>query len=600
VTITIVYDNMVYDPSLVAQWGFSAWIEIAGHTMLFDTGGDGPTLLGNMEALDLDPQEIEVVVLSHEHGDHTGGLLDLLDAGIQPPVYVPASFAPSFKSPVGQHTSLVEVREAIEVLPGVHSTGVLGGAIHEQGLVIETQQGPVVVTGCAHPGIVNMVRAAGRVAPGDIALVVGGFHLGNASPSQVERIAGELAGLGVQQVSPTHCTGEQAIAIFAEAYGDGYLQGGVGRVLTVGPATAGQDPSGGWPISTPEEQGFDSELLADMLAEILAQAPAIDSVTILRHGHLVADAVVYPFEPASPHFVHSCTKSVVSALVGIAIEQGHLQGVHQPLLELFPGRQVAHMDANKEAITLEHLLTMTTGLDCRDSYLYRWQGLDEMARSDDWVQFVLDLPMAQAPGTEFEYCNGASFLLSAAIQEATGQSALAFAEEHLFGPLGIHDVRWPDNPQGISIGWGQLWMQPHDMAKIGALYLNRGRWNGRQVVPDAWVEASTRKHTPATLQDGYGYQWWISDAGYYMALGYAGQFIFVLPEQDMVVAFTSDLAEEDFYLPQELLTAFILPAVSPDSPLPANPAGVERLQSLVEALGKPREGAFRGGGFVRE
>jgi len=164
-------------------------------------------------------------------------------------------------------------------------------------------------------------------------------------------------------------------------------------------------------------------------------------------------------------------------------------------------------------MTLEHVLTMATGLKCQDSYLYRWRGLRQVERSEDWVQFMLDLPMAEEPGTRFEYCNGASFLLSAIIQETTGMSALEFANEHLFGPLGIIDVTWSSNPQGITIGYSGLRMTPHDMAKIGYLYLNEGQWDGEQVVPAKWVKASTREHISATLEDGYGYQWWKGPGG---------------------------------------------------------------------------------------
>ncbi len=193
--------------------------------------------------------------------------------------------------------------------------------------------------------------------------------------------------------------------------------------------------------------------------------------------------------------------------MGIAIDEGYIEGVDQLVLDLFPERTVTNLDADKQAMTLEDVLTMSTGLGCQDSYLYRWRGLREMERSDDWVQFMLDLPMAEEPGTQFEYCNGASFLLSAIVQETTGMNALAFANEHLFGPLGIIDVQWLSNPQGITIGWSDLYLTPHDMAKIGYLYLNEGWWDGEQVVSADWVEASTREHISAkTLQDGYGYQ----------------------------------------------------------------------------------------------
>jgi CubicO group peptidase (beta-lactamase class C family) len=330
-----------------------------------------------------------------------------------------------------------------------------------------------------------------------------------------------------------------------------------------------------------------SEMLADMLSAIRDGGYEIHGVVVVRHGYLVVDAYLHPFAPDSRHVIRSCTKSIVSALVGIAIDERYIEGVDQPVLDFFPQRSVANLDANKEAMTLEHLLTMTSGLNCQDSYLYRWTGMMDMRGSDDWVQFVLDLPMREEPGTRFEYCNGASFLLSAIIQETTGMSALAFAEEHLFGPLGISDVDWPSNPQGISIGYSELRMIPHDMAKIGYLYLNEGLWDGEEVVPSAWVEASTRKHVAATLQDGYGYQWWVDSSGVYMALGYGGQFILVVPEKDMVVVFTSDLEESDFYVPQRLLNDFIIPAAESSTPLPENPEGVAMLESLIEALANP-------------
>jgi CubicO group peptidase (beta-lactamase class C family)/dienelactone hydrolase len=320
-------------------------------------------------------------------------------------------------------------------------------------------------------------------------------------------------------------------------------------------------PASYWPTSSPDEQGMNADLLTAMVHAIQEQDYDIDSVAVIRNGSMVLDEYFPPFKPNSKHIIHSCTKSIVSILIGIAIDQGYIEGVDQPALDLFPGRTAANLDAYKETMTLEDLLTMSSGLECRDSYLYRWRGLNEMRDSDDWVQFMLDLPMAEAPGSRFEYCNGGSFLLSAIIQEATGMSALEFAQEHLFGPLGITDVYWPANPAGISIGWGDLHLQPHDMAKIGYLYLNNGQWEGEQIVPAAWVEACTQAHISAgTLSDGYGYQWWVDEGGYYMALGYAGQFIYVVPQKDLVVIFTSDLAESDFFIPETLLNEYIIPA----------------------------------------
>ena len=332
---------------------------------------------------------------------------------------------------------------------------------------------------------------------------------------------------------------------------------------------------------------MDSHLLAEMFTTIDRESYAIDSVTAIRNGYLVADGVVHPFGKDSRHIIHSCTKSIVSALIGIAIEEGYLEGVGQGVLDILPDREIANLDADKEAMTLENVLTMSTGLDCRDSYLYRWQGLSEMRASDDWVQHMLDLPMVAPPGSSFEYCNGGSFLLSAMLQEVTEMKAADFARDRLFGPLGITDFVWPESPQGINIGWGELRMRPHDLAKIGYLYLRGGRWDNRQVVPSAWVEASTRSHIGGTLQKGYGYQWWVRDDAVFMALGYAGQYLVVVPAHDLVVVFTSDLPEDDFYLPQSLLDNYIIPAVLSEGALPADPEGTAALRAATEALATP-------------
>jgi 7,8-dihydropterin-6-yl-methyl-4-(beta-D-ribofuranosyl)aminobenzene 5'-phosphate synthase len=233
---TIVYDNNAHDPALRAAWGFACLVETREATMLFDTGGDGPTLLGNMAKLDLDPQAIDIVMLSHAHGDHTGGLSALLDAGARPTVYVPAAFPVSFKGPVRARTDLVEVVGPTEICPGVHSTGQVGSGIVEQALAIETREAVVVVTGCAHPGVVEMVRRAREVTGGEVALVMGGFHLGGASRGQIERVIAGFRRLGVQQVAPCHCAGDRTRRMFAAAFGTNFVPAGVGRVFAIGSA----------------------------------------------------------------------------------------------------------------------------------------------------------------------------------------------------------------------------------------------------------------------------------------------------------------------------------------------------------------------------
>ncbi len=347
-------------------------------------------------------------------------------------------------------------------------------------------------------------------------------------------------------------------------------------------------PTEGWRTSAPEDQGMDSDTLASLVQKIGQQGYGIDNVTVIRNGYIVTDAYFYPFKKGLKHIIHSCTKSITSALIGIAIDEGHIESVDVPVLDLFPDRTPSNLDDNKRAMTLEHLLMMSSGLRCRDSYLYDWEGMREMRASRDWIQFVLDLPMREAPGTRFEYCNGVSYLLSAILQKTTRKNALVFARQHLFDPLGISDVDWPVSPQFVNIGWGEMWLTPHDMAKFGFLYLNEGRWENEQVVPGKWVDASTRQQIQArTMAEGYGYQWWIPLGEYYEALGYGGQYIIVLPEQNMIVVFTGALAGRDFFKPVQLLYDYIIMQDGSSGPLPANPRGRARLDSVTSAYADP-------------
>jgi len=233
--LTVVYDNYGYDSTLLTAWGFSCWVETGEATVLFDTGGDGAILLNNLAKLGLDPQAIDAVVLSHIHNDHIGGLASLLDMGVKPTVYAPAAFPESFKADVRARTDLVEVTGSTQVAPGIYTTGQVGSGIVEQALVVQTGTGLVVVTGCAHPGIAEMVRRAKEVAAGEVVLVMGGFHLGGASESQIEGLIAEFRRMGVQRVAPCHCTGDPARRMFADAYGADCILPGVGWAVRIGP-----------------------------------------------------------------------------------------------------------------------------------------------------------------------------------------------------------------------------------------------------------------------------------------------------------------------------------------------------------------------------
>ena len=234
VRLTIIYDNTTEDPRLTVEWGFAALVEYKGHTVLFDTGLDGPSLLGNMEVLGVAPESIEAIVLSHEHGDHTGGLQDLLATGIHPQIYIPAAMASKVNQAQREQYTIIEVSDPVEIVPGMFSTGEISGSVPEQGLVVKTTEGIVVITGCAHPGIVKMVERSSEIVDGEIALVVGGFHLGNHNSGQIDSIIADFRSMGVKQVTPTHCTGEEQIAQIAEAYGEDYIPGGAGQVIVIG------------------------------------------------------------------------------------------------------------------------------------------------------------------------------------------------------------------------------------------------------------------------------------------------------------------------------------------------------------------------------
>jgi 7,8-dihydropterin-6-yl-methyl-4-(beta-D-ribofuranosyl)aminobenzene 5'-phosphate synthase len=231
--ITIGYDNTLHTPGLTAGWGFSAIIECKGHTLLFDTGADGQALLNNMAALHMNPLEIESVVLSHNHSDHTGGLNALLATGVKPNVYLLPSFPPSFKQPLSRLTAVIETTTDQTILEGIFTTGEMGGDIPEQAIAIEIEQGLVMLTGCAHPGIVPMIEHVKATSGLPVYLVLGGFHLKDTAPAEIAAIVQAFRRLGVEHVGPCHCTGEQAIAAFAQEYGEDFVQIGTGYIIEI-------------------------------------------------------------------------------------------------------------------------------------------------------------------------------------------------------------------------------------------------------------------------------------------------------------------------------------------------------------------------------
>jgi 7,8-dihydropterin-6-yl-methyl-4-(beta-D-ribofuranosyl)aminobenzene 5'-phosphate synthase len=232
VTITVVIDNNAYRPGLETTWGFACLAQRGDRSILFDTGGDGRMLLSNMSALGLDPGGLDTVVLSHAHTDHTGGLDALLKANPDVTVYLPQAFPVDYKEKLRERgTQLVEVSSPLEIAPGVWSTGQMGSNIVEQALILQTRSGLAVITGCAHPGIVEMTRKAREVGNGEIDLVMGGFHLSAANTATIRQVASRLRELGVARVAPCHCTGADAAAQLATAFAEGYQRCGAGLVM---------------------------------------------------------------------------------------------------------------------------------------------------------------------------------------------------------------------------------------------------------------------------------------------------------------------------------------------------------------------------------
>jgi 7,8-dihydropterin-6-yl-methyl-4-(beta-D-ribofuranosyl)aminobenzene 5'-phosphate synthase len=233
-TITVIYDNYPFKKGFKTGWGFSCLARGWGKTILFDTGGDGRLLLSHMRGLEIDPHEIDMVVLSHIHGDHVGGLATLLEQHHGVTVVVPSSFPGDFKKGVRSFGArLQEVEGFIALCPGVYSTGEMGTWIKEQSLILESSQGLIVITGCAHPGVVKIVEAVRAHFMGDIFLVMGGFHLMGEDRKGLQRIIARFQELGVKHVGPCHCSGDGARRLFQEVYGNAFLPVGVGMEIRI-------------------------------------------------------------------------------------------------------------------------------------------------------------------------------------------------------------------------------------------------------------------------------------------------------------------------------------------------------------------------------
>ena len=409
---------------------------------------------------------------------------------------------------------------------------------------------------------------------------IGGVRSGDRYPTATTRCWTRLlvAGLGcVLAAACTTSTDRQAATGTSQA--------------SAGATQRDYWPTAGWRTAAPAEQGMDPAVLDDLDTIVPESYPQVRSVLVVRHGYLVYERYWQGVDAGDGHNSFSVTKSFTSALVGIALDDGKLKGLDQTVEELLADHLPANADPRLRQVTLKQLLTMTSGLAGDDSTL---GGDDdswiEMLKSPDWVRHILSQPLVSAPGAEFAYTDKNAHLLSAIVADATSQSTLAYARAKLFGPLGIATdnalqqtishwpltpaeleayeqapVAWPRDPQGYHVGGSFLRLPARDLAKLGYLYLNGGRWDSTQVVPADYVAASTQPQSDPTMGPGdYGYLWWVTnETGHdsFRAMGFGGQLIQVIPDLDLVVVITSD-ADQGRYDAPNLVGAVIVSAVS--------------------------------------
>ncbi|MEX0722644.1 MAG: serine hydrolase [Gracilimonas sp.] len=325
----------------------------------------------------------------------------------------------------------------------------------------------------------------------------------------------------------------------------------------------------GWKTASVTDQGIDQAPLVEMLEHVRkGKYTGISSILLARRGSLVLEEYFGAFGRDSLHTTRSAAKAITSALAGIAIDQGYIESVHNPILPYFPeyDGEIENWDERKRDITIHHVLSMTSGIRGNE---------DAMYPTDDWIKFYFDQTLATAPGEDFSYATSGVVTLGNVITRASGLRIPDFTDRYLFDPLGITDYRWPitnsRGSQGLAMTGGGLNLRPRDMAKFGQLYLNGGVWEGHRVISEEWIETSTSKHATSDMYgEDFGYLWRMIDRTVegqtvrsFEAWGNGGQFIMVFPSLEIVAVFTG----ENYGLfpqmeqPFEMIDRYILPAI---------------------------------------
>jgi CubicO group peptidase (beta-lactamase class C family) len=334
------------------------------------------------------------------------------------------------------------------------------------------------------------------------------------------------------------------------------------------------------PRGTPEAQGISSRAILDFVGAVDKNINTMHSFMIVRHGQVIAEGWWKPETADKPHVLWSLSKSFTSTAVGLAIQEGKLN-LDDPVLKFFPDDAPSDSSASLKAMTVRDLLTMTGGHDTEPK---------AVGGAPSVKQFLAH-PVVHKPGTHFQYNTMGTYTLSAIVTKVTGQTVLEYLKPRLFAPLEIENPRWDASPEGNSLGGYGLWLRTEDIAKFGQLYLQQGKWNGRQLIPQDWVEQATSKQVPndqeshaqmgSDWKQGYGFQFWRCQHHAYRGDGAGGQFCVVMPDQDVVIAITADHANMQAEL--DAIWDHLLPAFQTEA-LPANAAAQEKLKQAVATL----------------
>lgn len=343
-----------------------------------------------------------------------------------------------------------------------------------------------------------------------------------------------------------------------------------------------ENPGQTFPRNTPESQGIHSEHLRNLVEE-LAYSPDTDMhhFMVLRHGNVICETDFAPYRKGIWHITHSMCKSITGMAAGLLIDEGKLD-LSENIYKIFHDKGSTWAKIFRPEVTVENLMTMTSGVTFNESGI---------VSGNDWLESYLNAPVSEKPGTKFQYNSLNSYVLSAIITERTGMPMDEYLKPRLFDPLGITDYLWEKCPRGITKGGWGLFMHTEDMAKLGQLYLNKGKWNGKQIIPESWAEASvTKKVDSIEGTYGYGYQLWMEERpGSFEYNGMLGQNVLIYPDVDMVIvtnAGNEELFQDNVML--NIIRKYFPIDWMPKETLPENPAAYAKLQELTERLAGKR------------